>query len=167
MVFSVIDHSQWLAPTICGRQWQTKATFSAAHKQIATAGVQCFLGKALWGRRTWGEKVVWYYKSNAKCPTTPAAVITRKSITRVRGNQYLAMQHMLQPTAEQIINVLVVQSVEDISAFFTSSYQVHLPQMAHMVGYSRFADSHRSRQRAHVHFAIRQRGNDTAPTSVA
>ncbi len=95
--------------------------------------MQYFLGKALWGRRAWGEKVVRYYKSNAKCPTTPAAAIMRKSITRVRGNQYLAMQHMLQPTAEQIINVRVVQSTEDIAACFTSSYQSHSRQMAHMV----------------------------------
>ena len=51
------------------------------------------------------------------------------------------MLHVTEPLREEGDDVIVIESVEDLSAFFARPHQLHQPQTAHMVGRRGFADA--------------------------
>ena len=77
------------------------------------------------------------------------------------------MQHMLKAKMVEVGDVIVVKAIEDKTAVFAGAYQSHLAQMAHVMGDGGFADADHFSQRADVHFAFRQGGDDAEAAGVA
>ncbi len=77
------------------------------------------------------------------------------------------MQDVLETALEEIGHMFIVQAIVNEAAFLVGADQLHLSQMAHVMGDGRGADINRFGQLADAHLAAGQGGNDTHPAGVA
>ncbi len=77
------------------------------------------------------------------------------------------MLHVIQSLPEQGGDMIVVQTVENLSPLFARADEAHLPQPAHVMRDSRFTNANCLSQRADVHFTVCQRRDEAHTAGVA